>query len=212
MPAFIPREPFEWRWCHLVWMIPPNSRRLLLIFGLFLLVGWSALWILHWNSEEYAVYETAIREAFSGEHVSYYVILDTTQPASRFGISGFYSRELNLPFGAKASYTAKNGFHFKIPPRCGLPHPFTLVGQKDLDAVYAPGQLDNPKADELKGLLGRSWGVITLSRVGFDYTGTHAVVYAQLTYCGLCGEGTYLYLSKQAGTWHIVSRAGTWIS
>jgi hypothetical protein len=27
----------------------------------------------------------------------------------------------------------------------------------------------------------------------------HAVVYSQLTYCGLCGEGTYLYLSKAIG-------------
>jgi hypothetical protein len=27
----------------------------------------------------------------------------------------------------------------------------------------------------------------------------HPVVYAQLTYCGLCGEGTYLYLLKETG-------------
>jgi hypothetical protein len=193
-------------------MIPLDFRRLILLFGLFLLVGCCAFWVLHWNTEEYAVCDAAIREVFSGEHVSYYLILDTTQPASRFGISSFHSRELNLPFSAKASYTAKNVFHFQIPPRFHLPHPFTMVGQKDLDVVYAPGQLDDPKADELKGLLGRSWGVITLSRVGFDHTGTHAVVYAQLTYCGLCGEGTYLHLSKQTGTWHVVSRAGTWIS
>lgn len=54
--------------------------------------------------------------------------------------------------------------------------------------------------------------MITLSRVGFDSSNQYAVVYAQLTYCGLCGEGTYLYLSKQPGGWHIVGRAGTWIS
>jgi hypothetical protein len=32
----------------------------------------------------------------------------------------------------------------------------------------------------------------------------HVVVYAQLTYCGLCGEGTYLYLSKASG--HLAGR------
>jgi hypothetical protein len=193
-------------------MVPLNSRRVLLILGLFVVACGFTLWALHWNSEEYAVDETAIREAFGGEHVSYYVILATTQPAGRFGISSFHSRELNLPFSANASYTAKNVFHFQIAPRFRLPHPYTMVVQKDLDAIYAPGQMDNPNAVNLKGLLLRSWGVITLSRVGFDHTGTHAVLYAQLTYCGLCGEGTYLYLSKETGTWHIVKRAGTWIS
>jgi hypothetical protein len=167
---------------------------MLLILGLFLVAGCSALWALRWNSEEYAVDEAAIREAFGGEHVSYYVILATTQPAGRLGISSFHSRELNLPFSANVSYTAKNVFHFQIAPRFHLPHPFTMVVQKDLDAMPAPRQMDNPNAVNLEGLLRRSWGVITLSRVGFDQTGTHAVLYAQLTHCGLCGEGTYLYL------------------
>jgi hypothetical protein len=177
-----------------VWMVPLKSPRVLLVLGLFLVAGSCALWILQWDSEEYAVDETAIRDAFGGEDVSYYVILATTEPADRFGISSFHSRELNLPFSANASYTAKNVFRFQIAPRFRLPHPFTMVVQKDLDAIYVPGQTDNPKAVNLKGLLRRSWGVITLSRVGFDHARTHAVLYAQLTYCGLCGEGTYLYL------------------
>jgi len=93
-----------------------------------------------------------------------------------------------------------------------LPHPFTMVGQEELDKVYRPGQTDSLNAVELRALLRKGWGVITLSRVGFDPGGKHAVVYAQLIYCGLCGEGTYLYLSKETGAWHIVGRAGTWIS
>jgi hypothetical protein len=87
-----------------------------------------------------------------------------------------------------------------------------MISQKELDNVYRPGQTDFPNAVESRALLRKSWGVITLSRVGFDLGGGHAVVYAQLTYCGLCGEGTYLYLSKETGAWHIVGRAGTWIS
>jgi hypothetical protein len=183
-----------------------------LVLGLLLLVSGSAIWILHWNSEEYAVYEAAIREGFSGEDVSYYVILDTTQPVRHFGISNFHSESLGLPLTARVSYTAKNLFRFHVPSRLGLPHPFTMVSQKELDNVYRPGQTDSPNGVESRGLLRKSWGVITLSRVGFDLGGRHAVVYAQLTYCGLCGEGTYLYLSKETGAWHIVGRAGTWIS
>src|ERR1700730_41311 len=76
-------------------------------------------------------------QAFGDEHVSYYVILATTQPAGRFGISSFHSLELNLPVSANASYTAKNVFHFQIAPRFRLPRPYTMVVQKDLDAMYA---------------------------------------------------------------------------
>jgi hypothetical protein len=193
-------------------MIPLNSRRVLLSLGSVLVVAFSTLWILQWDAEEYAVDETVIRDAFGGDEVSYYVILATTEPLGRFGISSFHSRELNLPFSANVSYTAKNVFRFQIAPRFHLPHPFTMVVQKDLDAINVPGQTNNPQTVSLEALLRRSWGVITISRVGFDHSRTHAVVYAQLTYCGLCGEGTYLYLSKQGGMWHIVKRAGTWIS
>jgi hypothetical protein len=191
-------------------MAPQRSYRLLLIFGLFLLASLSVAWVLHWNSEEPAVYEATIREAF--DEAPHYVILDTTQPDRRFGISNFDSSSLNLPLSARASYTAKNLFRFRIAPTLSLPHPFTMVSQEELDMVYRHGQIDSPQAVELRSLLQKSWGVITLSRVGFDLSGKHAVVYAQLTYCGLCGEGTYLYLSKESGTWHIVRRVGTWIS
>jgi hypothetical protein len=154
----------------------------------------------------------SVATSFSGDGVSYYVILDMTQPAGRFGVSNFHSEKLGLPLSARASYTAKNLFRFHVPPKMRLPHPFTMVGQEELDKVYRPGQTDSLNAVELRALLRKSWGVITLSRVGFDPGGKHAVVYAQLTYCGLCGEGTYLYLSKETGAWHIVGRSGTWIS
>jgi len=179
---------------------------------LFLLTGLTVARVLHWDSEESAVYEATIREAFGGDEVSHYVILDTTQPLSRFGISGFHSEELNLPLSARVSYTVKNLLRFHISQKLSLPHPFTLVSQEELDQLHSSGQAAFPQVVELRGLLQRSWGVITLSRVGFDLSGKHAVVYAQLTYCGLCGGGTYLYLSKDSGIWHIVRRAGTWIS
>jgi hypothetical protein len=163
------------------------------------MIGCSGIWILHWKSEEYAVYDAAIREALSGDGVSYYVILDRTQPEGRFGISNFHSERLSLPLSARASYTTKNLFRFQVPLRFRLPHPFTMVSQEQLDKTYRPGQTDSANAVGLGALLRKSWGVITLSRVGFDLGGKHAVVYAQLTYCGLCGEGTYLYLSNETG-------------
>src|SRR6266699_2657171 len=99
------------------------------VLGLLVLIGGSAIWILHWNSEEHSVYEAVIREAFSGDGVSY-----------------FHSEKLGLPLSARASYTAKNLFRFHVPPKMGLPHPFTMVGQEELDKVYRPGQTDSLNA------------------------------------------------------------------
>lgn len=205
-------EPSGGPWCLIEWMIRQRPTRWALVLGLLLFAPCLAIWAVQWNSEEYAVYEAAIREAFSGEDVSYYVILDTTQPVGRFGISDFHSDKLRLPLSARANYTVKNLFRFHVPPQFRLSHQFILVSQEQLDKSSRSGQIDSPDSVELSALLRRSWGAITLSRVGFDLGGKHAVVYAQLTYCGLCGEGTYLYLSKETGAWHIIGRAGTWIS
>ena len=189
-----------------------QARSLWALASMLLVMGGLGVWILHWRAEEYAVYDAAIREAFSGDGVSYYLILDRTQPAGRFGITIFHSEKLGLSLTTRISYAAKNVFRFRIAPNFHLPYPFRMVAQDELDRIFRPGKSDSTNVSGLEELLRKSWGVITLSRVGFDAGGKHAVVYAQLTYCGLCGEGTYLYLSKEAGAWHIVRRAGTWIS
>ena len=189
-----------------------QARSLWALASMLLVMAGLGVWILHWRAEEYAVYDAAIREAFSGDGTSYYVILDRTQPAGRFGITNFHSEKLGLSLTTRVSYAAKNVFRFRIAPKFNLPYPLRMVAQGELDRIFRPGKRDSTNVSRLEELLRKSCGVITLSRVGFDVRGKHAVVYAQLTYCGLCGEGTYLYLSKEAGAWHIVRRAGTWIS
>ncbi len=178
----------------------------------FVLILMAAGWTLHWNYREDAVYEAAIRETFGDSHVTTFVILNTTQPDGRFGIPRFYSNELGLPLITKLDYTAKNIFRFRLQPKIQLLRPVAMVDQEELEKAFSSDKFNSRNAVELRGLLMKSWGVITLSRVGFDLRGKHAVLYAQLTYCGLCGQGTYLYLSKESGTWHIVARAFTWIS
>src|SRR5438309_7592369 len=82
-------EQSERSWCLFEEMTRQERHRLTFILSSLLMVGCLAIWILHWNSKEFAVYEATIREAFSGEDVSHYVILDTTEAAGRFGISNF---------------------------------------------------------------------------------------------------------------------------
>jgi len=63
-------EPSGGPWCLIEWMIRQRPTRWALVLGLLLLAACLAIWAVQWNSEEYAVYEAAIREAFSGEDVS----------------------------------------------------------------------------------------------------------------------------------------------
>ena len=82
------------------------ARSLWALASVLLVMGGLGVWILRWRAEEYAVYDAAIREAFSGDGTSYYVILDRTQPVGRFGITNFHSEKLGLSFTAWVSYAA----------------------------------------------------------------------------------------------------------
>ena len=154
-----------------------QARSLWALASMLLVMGGLRVWILHWRAEEYAVYDAAIREAFSGNGVSYYLILDRTQPAGRFGITNFHSEKLGLSLTTRISYAAKNVFRFRIAPKFHLPYPFRMVAQDEQDRIFRPGKSDSTNVSGLEELLRKSWGVITLSRVGFDAGGKHAVVY-----------------------------------
>jgi hypothetical protein len=158
------------------------------------------------------VYAAVIQAAYDGPDVSYFVILDTTEPWTRWGVFPCHAKKLGLPLAVRASYAAKNFAHFHIRPDLQLPHSYTLASSQEIQATYNRPATYSPRQKELKQKIRESWGVITLSRVGFDLRRQHAVVYAQLTYCGLCGGGDYFYLAKENGRWHVIDRAGTWIS
>jgi len=218
----LPRDPSSrvglsyfgtfWQWTVSAVGMVLKKKLVFLLLGTLLLAGGLLGSLLRWQVEEYSVYQAVIGEAFSGDEVSYYLILDTTEPVNHVGISDFHSKGLGLRLDSKLSYTLRNIFRFHLSRKLQLPHPYRLVSEADLASLHSLGQETSSPSRELNELFKKSWGVITLSRVGFDYKMQHAVVYAQLTYCGLCGEGMYLYLSKEKGVWHIVSRSGTWIS
>jgi len=112
---------------------------------MLLVMGGLGVWILYWRAEEYAVYDAAIREAFSGDGVSYHVILDRTQPAGRFGITDFHSEKLGLSLTTRVSYAAKNVFRFRIAPKFNLPYPFRMVSQDELGPYVKDGAVVSVK-------------------------------------------------------------------
>jgi hypothetical protein len=92
-----------------------------------------------------------------------------------------------------------------------LKRPYTLASEQDLQPVYTSTNPD-AKTALLQAKIVEGYGVVALSRVGFDSTHTRAVIYVELLYCGLCGGGQYYYLAKENGVWRVIDVAGTWIS
>jgi hypothetical protein len=168
--------------------------------------------MLTWDSDEIGVFDAVIRVAYDGPEISHLVILGTTEPGAPWGVYPFHARKLGLPFDVRANYAIKNVTRFQVRQDMRLPHPYTLASASEIQAIYRNPDTNTAKQKELRQRIREGWGVITFSRVGFDVRHGHGVVYAQLTYCGLCGGGDYFYLSKENGTWHVVGRAVTWIS
>lgn len=92
-----------------------------------------------------------------------------------------------------------------------LGHPYILASIKQLEPVYASSTPDADTA-RLQEKIVKSYGVVGLSRAGFNLLHTRAVIYVELLYCGLCGGGQYYYLAKEDGVWRVTDVAGTWIS
>ena len=116
-----------------------------------------------------------------------------------------------MPVSANANYWIKNFICRSIPANLPLKHPYTLVSELDIQPVYISAKPD-AKTALLQAKIVTSYGVVALSRVGFNLTHTRAVIYVELLYCGLCGGGQYYYLAKQNGAWRVIDAAGTWIS
>jgi hypothetical protein len=55
-------------------------------------------------------------------------------------------------------------------------------------------------------------GAVSLSRVGFNATGTQALVYHSIYWAPLAAEGNVTLLEKRRDAWHIVKTLMIWIS
>ncbi len=56
-----------------------------------------------------------------------------------------------------------------------------------------------------------NYGYHSFTRVGFNRAMTEAVFYTE-HFCGMCGEGKYVYMQKRGERWIVVQEAMTWIS
>jgi hypothetical protein len=169
-------------------------------------------WISSWDSDEYAVYRVTADQLHGSDGVRDYVISNKTYPCNIRGISRFHAKKLNLPLSVTLNYWIKNTLCRELQNNLPLSHPVVLLPEADVKGIYDPSALENAKTKEIRLLLGRSYGAITFSRVGFNLAHTRAAIYLELIDCGLCGGGNYYSLEKQNGIWRVTGIAGTWIS
>jgi hypothetical protein len=140
-----------------------------------------------------------------------FLIVEESEPQSRFGIRTFHSAKLGIEGSIRAGYFFKNLFHWKLPHEIEPGKTVHFVSAFELSAALNGTDLGSTRTREIQRFYGESVGAFTFSRVGFNFKRTRAVVYVQ-NLCGLCGEGFYALLEKYNGKWAVISKAGTWIS
>lgn len=170
-----------------------------------------SLWVLSYDRDERSVLEVAVEQVHGSDAVEQYVLRANSGPCMPFGMSSFHRKKLGVATSASANFWIKNLICRSLPADLPLKHPYTLVPERDLQPVYTLAKPD-AKTALLQTKIVKSYGVVALSRVGFNVTHTRAIIYVELQYCGLCGSGQYYYLAKQNGAWRVVGTAGTWIS
>jgi hypothetical protein len=190
-----------------------SSQRIIASFLLLLALSCCYVaWVVSWDRGEFQVLRVAVDSVHGSDGVSQYLVVEQTVPLMRYGVPAFHSQKLNLPAMVRADYAIKNLWIRKLPADLLLSHPLILVSSARLEGLYSSSALHDEATKNLRSQIGKSYGVVTLSRVGFDLSHTHAVIYAQLTYCGLCGGGYFYFFEKHDGAWKVKSAAMTWIS
>jgi hypothetical protein len=115
-----------------------------------------------------------------------------------------------------ADFQQRNEIPRTVAPLAITRVPMRVVSAATLDSLEQGGPDENgtlPFWGAFEKRFPNSYGLVSLSRVGFNAEATQAVVNVDHGCGGLCGEGTIVMLGRDpSGRWRIVDRRGTWIS
>lgn len=165
------------------------------------------------KEEEYRVYSAYLSEAVLNDSHDWsvggpvqVVVGDRTISGGNLRFRLLYPFDRGVHFDelqalTRASYLVRNLFHTRILPKFVLPSRAT---------VQITPQSDYGSA-EFERKFPRNMGLVVLSGVGFNPSGSQAVFYIDHL-CGLCGGGRYVLLAKVNGVWHVRNEHYVWIS
>lgn len=187
---------------------------LLLLAALLAAALWVASAASDSASEDYAVYSAAITQHY-GRSVHSPVVIDETTigGADRFVMDKSFTETLTraldpLPAEAVLSYKDASGRPGLLAPRFATETPWRVVTQAALDTIFS----QCPRGwDLLNQRFPGCRGYVTLSNIGWNASADEALVYTE-DHCGvLCGEGTFIYLKKEEGTWRVMKKLTLWV-
>lgn len=163
------------------------------------------------GADEYAVYSAAIEELRGGNKGATVIINHAADAVSN--MREYVGRcEPFVPEGEKSlldSFRESNRHPLELTRSFTLAGDYFLQPEGDLQAVPP----DRMRMDGVRAKYPDAYGVVSLSRVGFDAEMTKAVVYVSQVACGLgCGEGVCMLLVKEDCRWKVKDKRLSWIS
>lgn len=167
-------------------------------------------------TEEYAVYEVVIESVYLIEGVELIVIKDHTAPDVSPGGSLDSETEYvqeNLGPAVELEtlndYKAKNRQTHKLDRRLSLDVQYALLSEVERREIFETGG----GWSEFHAIYPNSPGVVvTFSRVGFNTEMSQALVYVEDQGDHGAGQGLYVFLTKEEGSWVIQSMIVAWVA
>lgn len=163
------------------------------------------------GADEYAVYSSAIEELKGVDEGGTVVIKHAADAASE--TAEYVGRcEALVPEGGRSlleSFRESNRHPLELARGFTLKGDYLLQPEGDLKTIPP----ERMRAEGLRAKYPDAYGVVSLSRVGFDAGATRALVYVSRVACGLgCGEGVCMLLVKEDCRWKVSDRRRSWIS
>jgi len=169
------------------------------------------------TTEEYEVFSALVNDLFAKDNVKLVVITNPTccdkpnmDPQSE-------SWKMYLEYLGPVSnetledYVARNRQPIALETKFKLKTNYQIVPYEGVEKLFSNVDLD----DAWKTFYSKypaSGGYIRLSRIGFNKTKDQAMVSTAWMCNTLCGEGNYVVLTKQDGSWKVLKKVVTWVS
>lgn len=166
--------------------------------------------------DEYDVFSTLVNDMYVKDKVKLIVITDPTCCDTNLDMKSetwkMYLEQLApLSVETLEDYVSRNEQALALEKKFNLKTKYQIVPYVNVKNLFSNFDLDAA----WKTFYSRypaSGGYIRLSRVGFNKAKDQALVSTAWMCNTLCGEGNYVLLSKQQGSWKVLKKVVTWVS
>lgn len=166
------------------------------------------------TADEYDVYSSAISRLLEKHRSSSVVILERTEDVSdpHSVTSEWVHRCETLPGGGQRvtdDFRDSNQRPVELRRNFNLGVEYKLISHDELKTIPE----ERMRLEGYRAKYPDSYGVISLSRVGFNEDKTQALLYISQISCGSgCGEGICMLLAKENSAWKVMAERLSWIS